>query len=140
MTTIAKLAAGTLFEVEDTPGAGTYTEAVEPIGIGATGSNGEFVDVTPISATVREYIGGMRTPPARELQFNWDPSDAGQDILRAAADAGNTVKCRVTFPTATPEVATFDMALSGWVVDPPEADQPLRMTVSGQQAGIATWA
>ena len=60
--TEAVIGAGTTLSFEDPANSGTYLALDEARTIGATGTQGEFVETTPIKATTRTYIPGLKNP------------------------------------------------------------------------------
>lgn len=142
--TQARLAIGTTIEIEDSPGAGTYTNIAEPLDIGAQGETGTFVDVTNLDSPdeTREYIPGLLDPPDKTLIFRDIPSDAGQVLLKAAAAARSTVQFRITLPPTTPASATeiiTNIALAGSIVESPTPDGALNISIAGKQTGKAVF-
>ena len=103
------------------------------------GTEGSFVEVTSIDETTKRYIAGMKTPPEWELAFKRIGDDAVQDALIAAAQAGDTVKIKVTYQTG--DVADIDLVLNGYYADEAaQGDAPQMFAVKGQQSGDATFS
>ena len=136
-STTARLGAGTVLSFEDPVNSSTFLNLVNATAIGATGEQGEFVETTPISSTTRTYIGGMKTPPDKEITLNDVPGDTDQEKFLTAARDGDTVSMKVTF--ANGRVGSFAMVLSGYQVNEPTNNEALTVTVFGKQSGDTTW-
>lgn len=136
--TEAIIGAGTILSFEDPDDSGNYLILDEALTIGATGTQGEFVETTPISATTRTYISGMKTPPDKEITGNDIPGDANQDkFLKLAADNG-TVNMKVEYSNG--RVGTFVLALSGWQINEAQGGEAIQWTVYGKQSGDVNWS
>jgi len=136
-STIALIGAGTTLSFEDPDNASTFLELVEARTIGAIGEQGEFVETTPIKATTRTYIPGLRTPPDKEITGNDVPADANQEkFLQLAADNA-TVNMKVELSNG--RTGAFVLALSGWQINEPQGGEALMWTVYGKQSGSVTW-
>ncbi|GAA4652392.1 hypothetical protein GCM10023116_46760 [Kistimonas scapharcae] len=136
-STTARLGAGTVLSFEDPANSGTFIELANATAIGATGEQGEFVETTPISATTRTYIGGMKTPPDKEITLNDVPGDTDQEKFLTAARNGETVSMKVTFSTG--RTGSFSLVLSGYQVNEPTNNEAVTVTVFGKQSGDTTW-
>ena len=139
--TQAVLAAGTIVKVDDSASPGTYIEIAEPVEIGDTGEQGDFVDVTSIPAggnKTREFLAGLKTPFDKTFRFRWVFDDIGQIELIDQAEQGNTVSMQVDFSNG--QMATFDIALSGRATAAPTPDAALDLLVYGKQTGDTVWS
>lgn len=136
-STVARIGAGSILSFEDPDTANTFLPLTEALSIGAIGEQGEFVETTPISATTRTYIPGLKTPPDKEITGNDVPGDANQEKFLALAKAMVTVNMKVEL--ANGRVATFTLAMSGWQINEPAADGAIVWTVYGKQSGDVTW-
>ncbi len=135
--TEAVIGAGTTLSFEDPATPGEYLELDEARTIGATGTQGEFVETTPIKATTRTYIPGLKTPPDKEITGNDVPGDANQEkFLKLAADNA-TVNMKVEYSNG--RVGTFTMGLSGWQINDAQGADALMWTVYGKQSGDVDW-
>lgn len=136
-STVAKIGAGTVLAYEsDTPD--TYVNLVNATAIGATGEQGEFVEVTPIASLTKQFISGMKTPPDKEITLNDAPGDAEQQAFLTKAKAGETINMQVTFSNG--RIGKFALALSGYQVNEPEAGAAITVTVYGKQSGDTEWS
>ncbi len=136
-TTTALIAAGTVLSFEDPDTADTFLELTEATAIGAMGTQGEFVETTPLKATTRTYIPGLKTPPDKEIVGNDVPGDANQEAFLQLATDNATVNMKVTLSNG--RVGAFVMVLSGWQINEPSGAETLQWTVYGKQSGEVTW-
>ena len=136
-TTTALIAAGTLLSFEDPDSEGTFLSLDEATAIGSIGVQGEFVETTPLSATTRTYIPGLKTPPDKEIVGNDVPGDASQEAFLQLASGNATVNMKVELSNG--RTGTFVMALSGWQINEPQGAETLQWTVYGKQSGEVTW-
>ena len=135
--TIAVIGAGTTLSFEDPAKSGTFKELVEARTVGAIGEQGEFVETTPIAATTRTYISGLKTPPDKEITGNDVPGDANQETFLKMAKDMATVNMKVVFSNG--RTGTFALALSGWQMNDPQGGEALQWTVYGKQSGDVAW-
>lgn len=136
--TEAIIGAGTTLSFEDPASPGTYLELEEARTIGATGTQGEFVETTPLKATTRTYIPGLKTPPDKEITGNDVPGDANQEKFLKLASDNATVNMKVEY--ANGRTGTFTMALSGWRINDAQGSESLMWTVYGKQSGEVSWS
>ena len=136
-STVALIAAGTILSFEDPETEGEYLELTEATAIGAIGVQGEFVETTPLSATTRTYIPGLKTPPDKEIVGNDVPGDDVQETFLGLASDNAIVNMKVE--TSNGRVGEFVMALSGWQINEPTGAETLQWTVYGKQSGEVTW-
>ena len=136
--TEAIIGAGTTLSFEDPAKTGTYIELEEARTIGATGVQGEFVETTPIKATTRTYIPGLKTPPDKEITGNDVPGDASQEQFLKLASDNATVNMKVEY--ANGRTGTFTLALSGWQINDAQGSEALMWTVYGKQSGDVSWS
>lgn len=135
--TIAKIGAGTTLSYEDSNTPGTFIDLVNALQVGSTGEQGEFVEITPISQTTRQYIPGMKTPPDKEITFNDVPGDTDQEAFFNLAKSAETVNMQIIF--ANGRKGAYALALSGYQVNEPEGNSQITITVYGKQSGSVTW-
>ena len=135
--TEAIIGAGTTLSFEDPATPGDYLELEEARTIGATGTQGEFVETTPLKATTRTYIPGLKTPPDKEITGNDVPGDADQETFLKLASDNATVNMKVEY--ANGRTGTFTLALSGWQINDAQGGESLMWTVYGKQSGDVSW-
>ena len=138
--TKAILAAGLQVEFLD---GGTWYTAPEPVDIGNIGDVGNFVDVTHLASSAREYIPGLRDTEEKTMSFRFIDDNADQIRLRGLADAQTSTQFRGTFPATvdagTKARATFTMALSAQQVESPTPDGALNLIIAGRVSGTTAW-
>jgi Phage tail tube protein family len=137
----ATLGAGCALQYEDPVAPGIFVDLPNALNVGGQmGSQGEFVETTPISKTTREYIAGMKTPPDKQFGFNHTPGVPAYarflQIVDNSATYGN-IRMRVNYTTG--ERATIWIALSGRVMDEAEGNAQLKHQVFGKQSGDPIW-
>jgi hypothetical protein len=132
-----KLGAGSKLFYTTGGGSPVWVELTEALDIGQVGEQGEFVETTPISKTVREYIAGLKTPPQKQLTFNHVPGDTDYAGFLTLVDAGAAISMRVDYTTG--DRASFSLVPSGRVMESPEGNSQLKMICFFQQSGGTTW-
>lgn len=135
--TEAIIGAGTTLSFEDPDNASTFLELAEARTIGATGTQGEFVETTPIKATTRTYIPGLKTPPDKEITGNDVPGDTNQETFLQLAADNASVNMKVEYSNG--RSGSFTLALSGWQINDPQGGEALMWTVYGKQSGDVAW-
>lgn len=140
-STVAKLGAGTQLFFENPAQPGIWLLLDNALSIGQVGEQGEFVETTPISKTVREYIRGLKTPPQKQLTFNDVPADANyQTFLSVWDDEQNVDAINMRVDYSNGRRAEFVLVASGRVVDEAQGSAQLQMIVFAQQSGATTWS
>lgn len=140
-STVVKIGAGSKLYFENPYAPGTFLLLDNAISFGATGEKGEFIDVTPISKTTKQFTRGLKTPPDREFEFFDIPGDANYQIyLQAVKDEDNVaqIKHRIDFKNG--RRAEMNVVMNGYMLDSPEGGNALKMKVSGQQSGDTVWS
>lgn len=137
VSTIALIAAGTTLSFEDPDTPDTFIPLEGVTSIGAIGVQGEFVETTPISATTRTYIPGLKTPPDKEIVGNDVPGDVNQETFLQLASDNAVVNMKVDVVNG--RIGNFVMALSGWQINEPSGAEVLQWTVYGKQSGDVEW-
>lgn len=140
-STVAKLGAGSKLYFENPSAPGVFLLLDNVLNLGQTGEQGEFVEITPISKTVREYIRGLKTPPNKQLTFNDVPADANYALyLSKVDDEANVASIKHRIDYANGRRAEFTIVASGRVVDEADGNAQLKMIVFGQQSGETVWS
>lgn len=132
------IGAGAVLQVGDgaTP-TEVFTEVPQCVTIGEVGGKGEFVDATPISSLVKEFIAGMETPPDISLVFNDVPGNTAQAAFLVTAKARATRNFKIVYPNG--RTAALRIVMAGYVVANPEAGKAMQVTVFGKQSGAETF-
>ena len=137
-SSVPVVGAGSIFRVGDGGDpTETFSEAPQCVSFGKPGSQGEFVQATPISKTVHEYISGMETPPDKQLVFHDVPGDAAQAAFLLQAYNRETVNCEIAYSNG--RIAALTLVLAGYEVDDAEGNNPIKVTVYAKQSGAATY-
>ena len=136
----AKLGSGSKLFYMTSGGTPVKKYLAHALNIGQVGEQGEFVETTPISATVREYIKGMKTPPQKQITFNHVPGDADYSAFLALVDAAATDSLSMGVEYTSGDKAEFILVPSGRVMEEPEGNTQLKMIVFFQQSGSTTWS
>ena len=137
-STVAIIGAGSTLSFEDPETKDSFLELAEALSVGAIGQQGEFVETTPIKATTRTYIPGLKTPPDKEITGNDVPGDANQEKFLKLADGNKTTRMKAVL--ANGRTGTFTIALSGWQINEPQGGEALKWTAYGKQSGGVTWS
>lgn len=140
-STVAKLGAGTQLYFEDPAEPGIWLLLDDALSIGQVGEQGEFVEITPISKKVREYIRGLKTPPQKQVTFNDVPAEPNyKRFLEVWDDEENVDEINMRADYSNGRRAEFVLVPSGRVVDEPQGSAQLQMIVFAQQSGATTWS
>lgn len=142
--TVAVLASGTIFTFDDPENPGTDLEVEEFVSCGDIGTTGSTVDVTRLDSPdlTMEYIGGMKDPADFELRFHQapdgDPKAANQVLLKAAADASETIEVKINIPSLSEfgQDFEFSLALAGHRIVAPVANESVDFMVTGKITGV----
>jgi len=132
-----ELGQGSVLELSTDGGTGySVVDGVETIP--KIGTEGEFIEVTEIADLTKTFIPGIKSPSEWELAFKRVGDSATQDALIAAAQAGDTVKIKVTYQTG--DIAVIDLVLNGYYADEAAQGGSVQMfAVKGQQTGEAVF-
>jgi hypothetical protein len=138
--TVAKLGAGSTLSFENPSAPGVFLPLANALTVGQTGEQGEFVEVTPLSAKVRQYIRGLKTPPTKQLVFNDHDSPNYEVFLSVVDDEDNVdfINFRIDYENG--RRASFAMVANGRMMDEADGSTQLKMMVFGQQTGATTWS
>ncbi|TQV85193.1 hypothetical protein FKG94_03110 [Exilibacterium tricleocarpae] len=136
--TTVKLGAGTRLYFENPAEPGVYKHLANALRIGQLGTQGEFVETTPISAEVREYIGGLKTPPTKQITFNHVPGNGNYQEFLGLVDNDETLNMRADYKSG--DRGDFVLVTSGRIMEDPEGNTQLQQIVFGQQSGDVSWS
>lgn len=138
--TVAKLGAGSKLYFENPSAPGVYLPLDNALTVGQTGEQGEFVETTPLSAKVRQYIRGLKTPPTKQLVFNDHESPNYETFLSVVDDEDNVdfINFRIDYENG--RRASFAMVANGRMMEEADGSTQLKMMVFGQQTGATTWS
>lgn len=136
-STLPTLGAGSKMYYEPTASPGTWVLLANALNIGEVGEQGEFIEYTPISEEIRQYIRGLKTPPSKTVIFNDQPGDANYVAFLAEVDADATLQYKVEYKNN--HQAIFSVVHSGRMMQEAEGGAQLKMNVFGQQTGGTAW-
>jgi hypothetical protein len=139
-STVAKLGAGSKLYFENPAAPGTFILLDNALTLGQSGEQGEFVETTPISKTVREYIKGLKTPPSKQLSFNDVPADTNYALYLSKVDDESVASVKHRIDYSNGRRAEFTVVMSGRVLDEADGNTQLKMQVFGQQSGATVWS
>jgi hypothetical protein len=137
-STVAKLGAGSKLYYERPAAPGVFILLDNALNIGEVGEQGEFIETTPISKTVREYVKGLQTPPSKTIGFNDQPGEAVYAQFLTDWEASDSINFRVDYTNN--HRAAFALIPNGRVMDEPQGSTQLIMRVFAQQSGGTTWS
>lgn len=138
--TVAKLGAGTTLYFENPSAPGVFLPLNNGLSVGQTGEQGEFVETTPLSKKIREYIRGLKTPPTKQLVFNDHDSPNYEVFLSVVDDEDNVPFINFRIDYENGRRASFAMVANGRMMDEADGNTQLKMMVFGQQTGGVTWS
>jgi hypothetical protein len=134
---VPTLGAGTKMYYEPSASPGTWVHLPNALNIGEVGEQGEFLETTPISEEVREYIAGLKTPPNKDLTFNDTPGDAAYAAYLVEVRADRTLKYKVDYKNN--HRAIFSVVHNGSKMEEASGSSQLKMHCFGQQTGGTDW-
>lgn len=137
-STVAKLGAGSKLYYERPAAPGVFILLDNALNIGEVGEQGEFIETTPISKTVREYVKGLSTPPSKSIGFNDVPGDSVYETFLADWDSADSINFRVDYTNN--RRGAFALIPNGRVMDEPQGSTQLINRVFAQQSGATAWS
>lgn len=132
----AKIGAGSELRLSDgEPTTPVFTKVAEVTQVGEIGQTAPEQDATPIDATAREFIGGLREGNTVSLTLNWIGTSAQQKELR---DGIGTVKdFEIAWPDNTG--AEFALAINSFARGETTAEGIMTANLEGRITGPITW-
>ena len=127
------------FEVDITYNPGTPVTVTAKFiqSLGAIGSQGTFVETTPLDTTTsRLYAAGLSEPQEGTMTFFWqNPIDADHTTIQGWAVAKNTVTLLVK-NNVLGQQTSVEAALSGFqIFDDPTPGEPITWSINWRAAG-----
>lgn len=138
--TVAKLGAGSRLFYENPNNPGVFLPLDNALTVGQTGVQGSFLQVTPLSSKVHQFIREMKTPPQKQIDFNDHSSPNYEEFLALVDDEDNVDKIRMRIDYENGRRGEFDIVPNGRVVDEASGSAQLKMLVFSQQTGDVTWS
>ena len=136
MTTNAKLGAGSSLKLGDGASPETFTLIAEVLRTGPIGQTVPEVDVTHLSSTAKEYIGGLPDGEQVEFELNFIAGNTQHHALR---DGVGTVK-NVKMEFADESEASFSVLILGFMRGETTPEGQLTASVQTRITGDITWA
>jgi predicted secreted protein len=137
---------GTAMQLEDSPGAGTYTTIAEVLAINGLSLGADTVEVTNMDSTnkFREYIGGLRDGGEVSFDINWIIGNSTHDVTTGVAQDWNdsehtTRNFKVIWPDAGATVWTFSGIFTNFGIGDP-FDGAMTASVTIKVTGQPTFA
>mgnify|MGYP000176132190 FL=1 len=135
--TVATIGAGTVVEYSTIAAPTVFLSIPDVLSFGAVGEQGEFIETTPLDATTRKYISGLKTPDDKQINMNYLPGDAGQQAFIVAARVSDSVNMKITYPGGT--TAEFLLITNGFKLESVENNKQQIGVVYGKQSGAVAW-
>lgn len=131
----AVIAAGTLLKLGDGASPEVFTKIAEVTSLGEIGQTAPEIDVTPIDATERQYIGGLKDGNSVAFALSYVATNANHQDLRDSI--GGTRNFEVEWIDGSK--AAFPMAITAFSRGETTAEGVLTASLSGRIAGTITW-
>lgn len=128
------IAAGTIVTVKDvTTGVigGTAIEIKEVQTIGAVSQRSAEVNATPLNATAVRYIAGLKDGQTQEISMFWQPSDAGQQLLKTIYDKRGVAEITIKPPDVSQQIR-YNLTILGHDVNTGTVDSAKMRMVNGR--------
>lgn len=141
MSTIAKIANGTLLKVGDGASPEVYTTVPEVMRITGPSIRFDLLDVTSHDTVgfFREFIPGLADGEKVAASVNWRPSNTVHKNLRVDSYARTLRNFKIVFPDSTDNTVTMATYIENQT---PRADigTPLSMDISLKVTGAPVWS
>lgn len=113
------------------------TSLTTAVGVNSSGGEPEFADITTIHDLVRKRVPVVVSPFSINFDLLWDPSDAAQAALKAAAEALDTRCVKLTF--ANGKIVVFNGYVSFSGIPGGSAQERVTTPVVIEAAGAAAF-
>jgi hypothetical protein len=134
MATNAKLGALSSLKLGDGASPEVFTTVAEVLRVGSIGQSASEIEVTHLSSTSKEYIGGLSESSTVEFSLNF-VGGTQQNALRDGV--GDTKNFVMQFSDNTQ--ASFAFVVLGFARDETSPEAQLTATVNGRITGDITW-
>lgn len=135
MATNAKIGAGSELRLGDGASPQVYTKVADITNVGPVGQTAAEVEVTPIDALEREYIGGLKEGNSVSITANYVASNADHKTFRDGV--GTTHPLEIAW--ADGESARFNFVQTSFERGETTAEGVLTATIEGRISGAITW-
>jgi predicted secreted protein len=134
MTTVAEIGYGLTFEVETTPGSGTYTALAQVFNATPPSASVDQIDVTHYQSAsrTRQFVAGLSDPGSATAEMNFTQGSATDAFILAWRASGLNRLVRITYSDGANVV--FSATVEGYAPSIPMDDKKtamLTMKVSG---------
>ena len=133
--TNAAIAAGTELRLGDGASPVVYTKVADITNLGPIGQTTPEIDVTPIDATERVYIGGLKEGNTVSITANYDASLAAHKTFRD----GNGVTHMLEVAWADGESVKFSLVQTSFQREETTAEGVMTATIEGRITGALVW-
>lgn len=130
-----RIGAGTILKLGDGATNELFTKIAEVMTLGPIGQTAPEVDATPIDATERRYIGGLRDGNTVSMSLGWVGTNAQHKALRDGL--GSKKNFQVEW--ADGSGAKFTLAITNVERGETTAEGIMLMNVEGRITGIINW-
>lgn len=141
MSSIAKIANGTLLKVGDGASPEVFTTVPEVMRLTGPSVRFDLLDVTSHDTTgfFREWIPGLADGEKVAASVNWRPSNTVHKNLRIDAYARTLRNFKIVFPDTSDNTVAMATYIESQM---PKADigQPMLMDISLKVTGAPTWS
>ena len=107
------------------------------LSIGQVGEKNPVLDQTTLEDTAKRSIAGMFDGPEKEFKCMAYPTDAGQQLFIAAAQATKTVIVQHIWPDNV--TAEYEVVLLGYLRNETQGDKTIDFVVPCKQNGKTKW-
>jgi len=153
---MAKITQGTQIYFIDTDSNETITEITGVTNFNPGGNPADQIETTPLSAGVRSYVAGLRTPGQASMTINADPTDTSHITLHghSESDPQPVLKFAIGWSDGTADPSSVDsngdfvlptsrtwITFSGYIADFPfdfSQNTVVTSNLSIQRSGAAT--
>jgi predicted secreted protein len=142
MSSIAKLANGTLLKVGDGASSEVFTTVPEVYRLRGPSTRFDILDVSSHDTVglYREFIPGMADGDVVAAELHWRPSNAVHVALRVAADAGTLRNIRMVFPDTSLNTVNLSTFINQGIAPEANVAEVLKSSVQFKVNGAPTWS
>lgn len=132
---LAKIAAGTQLRLGDGASPEVFNKVAEVTTLGEIGQTTPEIDVTPIDAQDRQYIGGLREGNSVSFTLSYVAANAQHKDLRDSR--GNRRNFEVEWSDGSK--AQFAMVITNFARGETTAEGVMTANLEGRISGAITW-
>lgn len=124
----ASLTSGTIVKIDKVGDGLEYTTVSGVADLGAVGFSTDEIEVTPVSATSREYIAGLKAPSSVELVLYYDETNTEHGFLQSSAAAGDIIPVQLAYTSGVQ--ADFEAVVLGFELNGIDGNSPDAQTAT----------